>query len=340
MNGTLDDPIARIQRARDHYCRLKDGVGGVDLKLRPVVLYPHDPDGLEYGVYVGELEPISNDWPLLYGEAFFNLRSALDHLAFQLHVRRYRGQVPPAVEGQSAFPIYTVTRVPKDRRGNPTPTSKWSQIKNLGARDRAAIEYLQPYRGVGDDYPPRTLVRRYRRALLDVNRINNIDKHRNLHVVHTAAHSVPNIPRLEQYGLVHDPAFGKPLESHACIDRWTFRTAPPPEEMDVDELYMYSTVGLDLPDGTRLSALEHLGGCILLIASIIDRFSARFPTWTAGPLDLTMIGRVQEVLQGGATVHERAHGRPMPGRPIYRRLAVESPLGQPTGARPTAASPP
>lgn len=257
MSGSLQGPISRLGRAADHYRTLKNEFHfGVDHKRRPVTIESHR-NGLEYRFRVGEIEEIAPEWPLLLGEAFYNLRSALDHLVYEMHVRRWRGNVPERVVRNSQFPIYSKPRKQKGG-GSDLPTKEWKEIGTLAKRERAAIEWLQPYKG--RNAAPniaKSLVGQHRAVLRDIAKLNNWDKHRELHLAHTAVVSVyrPNIEK--RFGLRQFPAFGVPLRSHAYVDTWTFKIPPPPENVEMHH-GIYSTVGID-PRGDRIQALPNLG---------------------------------------------------------------------------------
>jgi len=49
---------------------------------------------------------VDPDWLLIAAEIMFDLRSALDHLVYLLHVRRHRDRVPKSVATRTQFPIY------------------------------------------------------------------------------------------------------------------------------------------------------------------------------------------------------------------------------------------
>ena len=105
MAGNLDGPLAKWSRADSELEGLRaevDAVWPVD-KLWPVRARA-DRSGHRYHFYLGELPAINPDWALVAGEILFNLRSALDHLAYELHVRHYRGRVPKNIEGSYPIP--------------------------------------------------------------------------------------------------------------------------------------------------------------------------------------------------------------------------------------------
>lgn len=271
MSGSLDSPIAKLERAIEHYRVLKfDFHGGVDRQHRPVT-FERKRDGLEYCFRVGEIEPLNSAWPLVIGDAYYNLRAALDHLAYQLHVRHYRGAVPAGppddAEGDSQFPIW-------DTLGS-TPLRQYRGIKRLGNPELTAIELLQPYKGWGTHYPPRRNVWSIRRALSDINMLNIIDKHRELHLVHRTVQSVYSAPFGSDVGFQQYPVFGKRLESNAYVDRWTFTTPMPAVLMNVHPGVL-TAVKIDV-GSDRIEVMPHLGGSIICIAGALGRFSGFFP---------------------------------------------------------------
>lgn len=144
MAGSLEPVVAKLSRAAEHYRFLKEELnGGRDAIFHPVT-FEAEPSGLEYRFRVGTVEQLDPRWSVVIGDGYFNLRSTLDYLVFQLHVRHYgRRRIPDDVLGHTAFPI-RITNLTKN--GNPiAPTSEWGTIQHLSARDRAAIELLQPY---------------------------------------------------------------------------------------------------------------------------------------------------------------------------------------------------
>jgi hypothetical protein len=277
-SGSLDQPLAKLKRAAAHYRTIKDEFfRGMDRETWTGTLERHR-DGLEYRVRAGEIKPIAPELPLIFGDAYFNLRAALDYLAYQMHVRHYRGQakVPASVARDSAFPIFM--RHPVAKGGLLKPTRDWEQIGNLGKRERTAISWIQPYQRRGDD-----IVKDVRAALADISMLNNIDKHRELHLARNILLRI-QVPRLPpEFGLEQHPSFGITLESNAYVDTWTFVKPPPPEQMDIKPFFS-TAIGIE-PGGDRIEAIAHLGGSILAVKWIMNRFSHLFPP-PIEPLDL------------------------------------------------------
>ncbi len=76
-------------------------------------------------------EPLPSHWPLLVGDCVHNLRSALDHLTWQLAGAKQQDRT-------TQFPIFA-THVLFDKYGR-------NQIKSVPRRPRTVIEWLQPCR--------------------------------------------------------------------------------------------------------------------------------------------------------------------------------------------------
>ena len=114
-------------------------------------------------------------WPLVIGDCVHNLRSALDHLAWQLATDRATGLAPKGTE----FPVFLERDKYKklDRSGRPAPGSGAFKVRGMSAAAQAAIEGLQPYNrsdGVPELHP-----------LWLLQALSNEDKHRVLSVVGT-----------------------------------------------------------------------------------------------------------------------------------------------------------
>ncbi len=118
-------------------------------------------------VYRGEVPNAPISWSVIFGEILYNLRSALDHLVWQLVL--VNGQTPGR---HNAFPITN------DAQG-------WEKIKDnllngVSSRHKSMISYLQPY--IGGMYLPFD-VSKFK--LLDD--LSNIEKHRYLIVAFIAS---------------------------------------------------------------------------------------------------------------------------------------------------------
>ncbi len=260
MAGSLEGPFAKLTRAECQIEILQQKIGDIWPPRKAWPVQPKaDRAGLEYRFYLGELPSIEPDWALIVGEIMFDLRSALDHLVFQLHVRRYAGRTIPAkVERSSQFPIFYS---PSDfaKRG------AW-RIENLGERERRAIRWLQPHITQRDKWWW------VRHSLEDLDTFHNIDKHRKLHLV-TSAHNAVVIPQFPpDVGFRQQPIWGR-VESEAPVETWTF-AMPPPKMQDHPGAYLQ--IGLEHRN-LSFELLPLLKEMRAAVVQVLDRFADRFP---------------------------------------------------------------
>jgi hypothetical protein len=277
-HGSLEDPIAKLQRAVEHYLLIKGVLGGRDhppVSMRMV----SSQDGLRYDFYAEDVPPLPANLPLMLGDAYYNLRGALDHLVYQLHGRHYRGNIPEKIAEATQFPIRT--EPPK------SSPDKWQSIKNLSGKERTAIAWLQPYRQRKDSFYG------FREHLADINAINNVDKHRKLHIVRSVPASVPIMASLPSYGVQYSPAFGAPVESGSLINTWTFERKPP--EATMSRNWKFYTAAVFDAGGYLIDLMPNLGGSIHAVSEIINRFSHLFPA-PALPQDLSQVHPVEALL--------------------------------------------
>ena len=118
-------------------------------------------------VYRGETPNAPISWSVIFGEILYNLRSALDHLVWQLVLAN--GQTPGR---HNAFPITN------DAQG--WEKTKDNLLNGVSSRHKSMIGYLQPYTG-GINLP--FDVSKFK--LLD--NLSNIEKHRYLIVAFIAS---------------------------------------------------------------------------------------------------------------------------------------------------------
>jgi hypothetical protein len=113
------------------------------------------------------IQPPAHEWAPIIGDMAHNLRSALDHVACQLSIAN-GGDVECE---QTSFPIF-VDDAPGSRKQFARCAGMFSHL------DRTIARRLQPYQTAD----PRT------HPLWLLHTLNNIDKHRRLHVVSTAVY--------------------------------------------------------------------------------------------------------------------------------------------------------
>lgn len=270
MAGSLEDPLAKWARAKTKLACLHAEIQVVwpSHKIWPVTSKP-DRTGLEYGFYLGELPDIEPEWALAVGEILFDLRSALDHLAYQLHVRRWRGNVPKQatlkgstkpiqVEGATQFPIYD---------SKAAWSSNANRIATLSKRDQTALQHLQPYIRRNDKWYW------HRWALSRLNAWHNWDKHRKLHLITAAKDSAIKVEPAPAFRTAAYPTYG-PVKSHDCVERWTF-SQPPHDVQRHPGVFFHVAL---LEEGRPQSSLTVVTLVILRdrVREVIDRFADRF----------------------------------------------------------------
>ena len=104
--GSLEEPAEKLRWAAEQYRLVKNEMGGADHQAIPLAVEGSS-DGLRYDMYAASVPPLPDHLPLRIGDIYHNLRGALDYVAYQLHERHYRGNIPAQVIKDSQFPIYT-----------------------------------------------------------------------------------------------------------------------------------------------------------------------------------------------------------------------------------------
>jgi hypothetical protein len=173
MGDELAGVELKIGRAQTHLDELKERLGVVldpDRYDFPVQL---DPKTKRHAYKVRGLPAVDPEWSILVGEILYQLRSALDHLAWQLV--KLDGGTPTT---QTQFPI---------RDSFLTKNGNRMRLRQLMPEigDRDILRMLnrnQPYYG-GEDGTLRTPDDAHRHGLWILKTLNNIDKHRLLLVV-------------------------------------------------------------------------------------------------------------------------------------------------------------
>lgn len=134
-----------------------------------------DANGTEHVFHLRMLESIPVRWGVLLGEAVHDLRSALDHVVYQLTLDWNGVEIP-----RTGFPLLTdpskwrkTARVSVKNPSGIDPNCGFFQIRGVGPGPQAFIESLQPY-------PTRQ--GSPHEVLLDLHEFWNQDKHRLLHI--------------------------------------------------------------------------------------------------------------------------------------------------------------
>lgn len=158
----------KVERAREHI-RQVEGAVMAFMRTRPYDIgTTRDPSTRRLTYIVRSVRETPPTLSQLAGDAFHNLRSALDHLANQLVIAA--GNVP---DEHTAFPIY-------DTKEGYEGFSR-GRVAGMRADAVRAIDALLPYRAGND-------------ALWRLHRLNIIDKHRDWLVVGSRLRAVDIMP--------------------------------------------------------------------------------------------------------------------------------------------------
>ena len=159
---------AKVRQARSHRDALEKHVQRTAKKSHPTVGLKFIPETKETVLYVSRMRDFSTELEqaaLIAGDVFHNLRSALDHLVYQLAVKATDGN--PSRPNQLQFPICDHRKTKGRKKG--FRESARRQLVDVPPFYKAQIEALQPYpRRKGDPNAALGLLRDF----------SNHDKHR------------------------------------------------------------------------------------------------------------------------------------------------------------------
>jgi hypothetical protein len=150
----------KVGRARFHFDELKAAINRFG-DSKPFEIRTELPEGT--GRYVQRLiraQAIPGDFGLIAGDVFFDLRSALDHLAFQTVLgEKDISALPEKVAQGVQFPIAKDAGTYRDRRAALEATGAPNSVLEL-------LDSVEPYKGGSGE------------VLWKLHRLNIIDKHR------------------------------------------------------------------------------------------------------------------------------------------------------------------
>jgi hypothetical protein len=166
LRASLDGPRAKLERARHHLEALHDSIRAYTETDTHNFIHEIDPETGDQIVRIRILrEPDNPGWGLIIGDFAHNLRSALDHLVWQLVI--LSGNEPSRA---NQFPI---AHCPADywlSKGRKA-SMRDRMLKGVAAPHRAMIDFVQPY--MGED-PKET-------TLAHLHWLSNVDKHQVIH---------------------------------------------------------------------------------------------------------------------------------------------------------------
>ena len=166
MADRLAGPLAKVERAKEHI-RDVDAAVRAFLDGHPYVIHTkRDPETRQLIYFMASVGEIGPDVALRVGDALQNLRSALDHLAYQLWLVG-TGRDGPAFHVY--FPIFDSATEYKAKSAR--------QVQGMAKAAIKAIDAAKPYKGGND-------------TLWLIHHLNRIDKHRLLVTVGSAFNSV------------------------------------------------------------------------------------------------------------------------------------------------------
>jgi hypothetical protein len=177
--------------------------------------------------------------------------------------------VPDDAERDSAFPIKSAKPVTKN--GVFVPTTKWNQIRRLG-NERALIERLQPYNARDD---ADASIREIGWRLASLDRLNNIDKHRRLHVVRSAIDGAAHPIFSPEVGFGTDAHFG-PVESNTQVDHWRYLSRPPRLAEEISAHCAFVDISLDEP-GEQDSVIMKMQALYNGVVDVVELLATPFP---------------------------------------------------------------
>jgi hypothetical protein len=213
MSGKRASARLKLDWAREHLQILHSEIASFAQRQVQHVGIEVPDDRRTYLMYISDAETPNPNLPLIVGDVLFNLRAALDHLIYELHIAALGDPLDPDIERTVLFPIFK-------SRDAYRSNGRW-RVRNLPARQQARVQGLQPYHRLARDTTAHHL------GLL--NDLNVIDKHRALHIV---TEQVAVYPVEEIDGCAVE-VFPSAIHVGALIARWTF-TDPQPDQVYVD----------------------------------------------------------------------------------------------------------
>jgi hypothetical protein len=195
------------------------------------------------GEHIVWIEPVGvppQDIPLVAGDCLFNLRCVLDHLAYSLAITHTGEPLPPEMAKSSQFPIFNdPIRYRQQRK---------TYIGGIHPDAQAIIDGLQPHVAGKDSMS---------HPLSVLAELNNIDKHRSLHLTLTSQVNtgLPFIPGTYiQY--IHVTNAG-PLKGKTEVARYKALTLDRSMAVNMDLLFAFDVTFASSP----IEALSVFGTC-------------------------------------------------------------------------------
>lgn len=188
MSGSLAGCRAKIERAKQHIHDLNTTIVAFFDTKPYVVGTKRNPDTRQLIYYVVSVPDTPPTILTIAGDVFQNLRSALDHLAYQL--------VFVGTKGRGPFEhVYFPARF---NSASEYESKRMGQVQGMRQEAIKAIDAIEPYQGGKGD------------ILWRLHQLNNIDKHRLLLTVGSNFGSV-NVGPLVMHLFQNAPAWAKDI---------------------------------------------------------------------------------------------------------------------------------
>jgi hypothetical protein len=235
-----------------------------------------DEDLFWYVIYVAEVFPPSLGYATIIGDIVHNLRSALDHLVFELAFLGLRGKSFPK---KVAYPASRTTANWASKHVQGT------LLADVMEKHRAMIYRTQPCYRKQDTASARAIARRKRHPLTDLDNLWNHDKHRMIQPVAVSALRtdcrITSHPDCEVVGLpeLNRRFFGARLEADTEIVAIPIRPTGPNAHVNVQ----FEGEG-EIGFRNGLPARESLAKIGDWVKSILTWFEPQFDTPRARPL--------------------------------------------------------
>jgi len=143
----------KLERAKQHYAELEAALAGF-FAAKPYRISTGRTHERKLVYYLSEVAEVPVELSLIAGEVIQSLRSALDHLAYDLWMKEANGQ---GRDDKIYFPI--------DKDQASYSRNKAGKTQGISAQSLAIIDSLSPYPGGND-------------ILWRIHSLNNRDKHR------------------------------------------------------------------------------------------------------------------------------------------------------------------
>jgi hypothetical protein len=262
---TLESPEGKLRRAETHLEVFDSQLTLFYGLHKHTITVEDDPRTSEYVFKVYDIQQTDPDWSYLVGDCIHNLRSALDHLVYQLAILALGRDLTEDEARSCMFPIHI-------------KREQWNRgrIKLLRPGEQTRIEELQPFNAADSSlWLPTPGYLQGVPALVPsllgrLETLEVVDKHRLVHATWRAAEwfnaAQPPIP------LIGYETIGDALENGAEVGRWHYDLPRPDLPANMD-MHRYFPIGVALGDPPFMNgAVELLSSCRDAVAAVIDIF--------------------------------------------------------------------